>query len=137
MKIVLHGQPITKKNSQEIVLIGPPGKKRPIIVPSRKYKQYEHDCLVQITGDKRLKIDYPVNVRCVYFMQTHQRVDLTNLLEATDDILVAAKVLEDDRSVILHSHDGSRVKYDKRDPRVEIEITEATDADRQMRIEEG
>lgn len=135
MRIILRGKPITKKNSQEIVLIGPPHKKRPIIVPSRKYKEYEESCLVQITGDKRLNIDYPVNVRCVYFMQTHQRVDLTNLLEATDDILVAAKVLADDRSTILHSHDGSRVKYDKRDPRVEIEITEATDADRQMRME--
>jgi Holliday junction resolvase RusA-like endonuclease len=52
-------------------------------------------------------------------------VDLVNLVEATCDILVDAGVLVDDNSGIVTSHDGSRVLYDKTDPRVEIEITEA------------
>lgn len=53
-------------------------------------------------------------------------MDLVNLLEATCDILVHYRVLEDDNSKIVVSHDGSRVLYDKENPRVEIWITEVT-----------
>ena len=76
----------------------------------------------QIPGKARQRIDLPVNVRCVYYMPTRRRVDLTNLLEATDDILVRAGVLEDDHCGIIAGHDGSRVRYDRARPRVEIEI---------------
>lgn len=63
-------------------------------------------------------------MRCLYYMPDHRRVDLTNLLEATDDILVKAGVLDDDRATIVAAHDGSRVLLDRKNPRVEIEITE-------------
>ena len=61
-------------------------------------------------------------MRCVYYMPTRRRVDLTNLLEATDDLLVRAGVLADDNSQIIAAHDGSRVRLDRENPRVEIEI---------------
>lgn len=77
---------------------------------------------MQIPGRARQKIDLPVNVRCVYYMPTRRRVDLTNLLEATDDVLVRAGVLADDHSGIIAAHDGSRVRMDREWPRVEIEI---------------
>ena len=35
-----------------------------------------------------------------------------------------ARVLEDDNSKIVAAHDGSRVDYDKQNPRVEIWIEE-------------
>lgn len=72
-------------------------------------------------------IDYPVNMKCLYFMPTKRLVDLANLLEATCDILVHYRVLRDDNSRIIVSHDGSRVQYDKKNPRVEIEISKADD----------
>ena len=34
---------------------------------------------------KPLGIDYAVNVKCLFYMPTNRRVDLTNLLEAIDD----------------------------------------------------
>lgn len=52
-----------------------------------------------------------------------RRVDLTNLLEAIDDVLVHTRVLEDDNSNIIVSHDGSRVLYDKENPRTEVYIS--------------
>lgn len=55
-------------------------------------------------------------------MDTKRRVDLTNLLSATDDALQTAKVIVDDCSSIVVSHDGSRVLYDKDNPRTEIYI---------------
>jgi Holliday junction resolvase RusA-like endonuclease len=55
-------------------------------------------------------------------MPTKRRVDLTNLLEAIDDVLVKYGVLKDDNSEIITSHDGSRVLYDKDNPRTEVAI---------------
>ena len=57
-------------------------------------------------------------------MPTRHRVDLVNLLEATCDILVAGHVIADDNSKIIVSHDGSRVLYDKVNPRAEIFLEE-------------
>ena len=124
IQIVLHGKPITKKNSQRI-LRNRAGK--PFIAPSAQYESYAADCVMQIPQDARLGIRQPCQVRCVYYMPTRRAVDLTNLLEATDDILVAAGVLKDDNCQIIASHDGSRVRYDKNNPRVEVYITRYND----------
>jgi len=62
-------------------------------------------------------------VQCVYYMKTRRKVDLPNLLNATDDILVKAGVVADDNCTIVATHDGSRVDYDKENPRVDITIT--------------
>lgn len=120
VKLTLLGKPATKKNSQRISRNRATGK--PFIRPSERYKAYEADCLKQIPGKLRQRIDATVNVQCVYYMPDRRRVDLTNLLEATDDILVRANVLEDDYCGIIAGHDGSRVRYDRARPRVEIEI---------------
>lgn len=120
MVIVLWGDPRTKKNSMQVIRAG----QRPVLLPSPAYRAYRVDCLKQIlTGFSHYgTVDYPVNVKCVYYMQTKRKVDLVNLIEGTLDILVDAKVLKDDNSKIAASHDGSRVDYDKENPRVEIEI---------------
>ena len=115
--IVLTGSPITKKNSQRIITV----KGRAMIIPSKQYKDYEKQCLRQLI-EKQDPIYWPCNIKCIYYMPTRRRVDLVNLIEATMDILVAAGVLMDDNCRIAASHDGSRVFYDKRNPRVEIEI---------------
>ena len=47
----------------------------------------------------------------------------TNLLEAIDDILTHYCVIEDDDAQHVGGHDGSRVLYDKENPRTEIYIT--------------
>lgn len=119
LKLVLRGQPITKKNSQQIIKAG----NRRMVLPSPQYRAYEHECLLQVPNKLKQRIDIPVNVQCVYYMPTRRRVDLVNLLEATCDILVAAGVLEDDNCRIVCAHDGSRVDHDKHNPRVEITIS--------------
>ena len=119
MKIILRGQPITKKNSQQIIRAG----NRNMVIPSPQYRAYEKECLWQIPPKTKQRIDMPVNVQCVYYMPTRRRVDLVNLLEATCDILVKADVLADDNCRIVAAHDGSRVDHDKYNPRVEITIT--------------
>jgi Holliday junction resolvase RusA-like endonuclease len=124
MKLTIYGNPVTKKNSQRILYkFTKFGRKTPFIAPSKDYVDYETDCLRQIKRPHS-PISARVNVRCVYYMKTARRVDLANLIEATTDILVKAHVLEDDNSKIVAAHDGSRVDYDKQNPRVEIWIEE-------------
>ena len=118
------GEPRTKKNSQQIFINHKTGK--PFITTSPAYKDYLAAAAWQLCPCPPATIDRPVNVKCLYYMATRRKVDLTNLLEATDDILVGAHILADDNSSIVVSHDGSRVLYDKARPRVEIEIEEAT-----------
>lgn len=68
-------------------------------------------------------IDRTVNVKATFYMPTHRIVDLVNLQEALLDVLVKHRVLDDDNSRIVVSMDGSRVEYDKENPRTEVEIT--------------
>lgn len=117
--------PISKKNSQQILTNRKTG--RPFIMPSAKFREYERNAQWFLRPGPREPITCPVEVRCLFYMQTRRRVDLTNLLEAVDDILVTAGVLADDHSGIIVSHDGSRVLYDKVAPRTEITITRMAD----------
>ena len=120
-KIIIVGRPITKKNSQRIIQVG---GGRHIPIPSKAYCSYREVALWQIKSQFKedAAINKPVNIKCLYYMPTKHKVDLLNLLEATMDILVDAEVIEDDNSKIVASHDGSRVFYDKENPRVEIFI---------------
>lgn len=110
--------PITKKNSQRIIKLG----NRPCIMPSEKYKEYEFAALWFIPK-RGVPIDFPVNVTCIFYMPTRRACDLTNLLEAIDDVMVKAGLLKDDNYNIIASHDGSRVQYDKTNPRTEVIIS--------------
>lgn len=121
MKYTIRGTPVTKKNSSRIILVH--GKPR--IIPSKQFAEYEKAALYQLMPVRpHTAVDYPVNVKCVYYMPTNRRVDLTNLLAATMDILVDAHVLADDNAKIVVGHDGSRVMYKADKPRTEIEIKE-------------
>ena len=116
--------PRTKKNNQKIIKNKRTGSL--MIVQNDRYLQYEHDAgwfLKKIPQP----ISEPVNVKCTFYRPDRKRVDLTNLLEAIDDILVKYKIIKDDTFTILAGHDGSRVYVDREHPRTEIEITRMTD----------
>lgn len=117
MNIIIPIAPTTKKNSNQIVK----AKGRYMIIPSAKYKKYEKECGQYMPTIE--PIDEPCNVQCVYYMPTRRRVDLSNLLSCTLDVLVKYKVLADDNSNIVATMDGSRVDYDKENSRTEITIT--------------
>lgn len=119
MRFTVPLPPITKKNHQRILRNYKTGK--PFVAPSEQYKQYEAQAMWFIPKGEH--IDYPVNIKCLFYMPTRRRCDLTNLLESIDDIMVKAGLLEDDSYHIIVGHDGSRVLYDKEKPRTEVEIT--------------
>lgn len=123
IKITIPLPPVTKKNSQRIMHSSKTGKS--FIIPSKKYIDYEAEAVWHCKkAGVHEQIDYPVEVKCLFYMPTRRRVDLTNLLEAVDDVLVKARVLLDDHCGIIVSHDGSRVLYDKKNPRTEVYIAD-------------
>lgn len=118
IKFVIPLQPISKKNSQQIFINRKTNK--PFIMPSQKYKEYESAAAWFIP--KNICIDEPVNIKCLFFMKNRQKCDLTNMLEAIDDVMVRCGLLADDNYTIVQSHDGSRIMHDKERPRTEVYI---------------
>ena len=119
-KYIISLPPITKKNSQQILTNRRTGK--PFIAPSSAYKRYEQQAMLYLTTKPKAPLQNPCRVVTLFYMPTRRRVDLTNLMEAAHDVLVAAGILADDNNTIIVSVDGSRVLYDKENPRTEIII---------------
>ena len=67
-------------------------------------------------------IEGPVQLVYRLYTGTWHRKDDLNLYEALDDILVTNGILKDDDRKTIRSRDGSRVLYDKENPRAEIYI---------------
>lgn len=115
--ITLKGRPATKKNSGRIVFKN--GKR--IIIPSEAYENYENSCLWQLAG-KKLHISGIIVVECKYYLPNKRSwPDLIGLLQATSDILVKAKVIDDDKWICSYG-DSCIAGIDKENPRAEIRI---------------
>lgn len=124
LSLIIPLDPKTKKNSMQPRLAK--GGRFLGMMQSDAYQQYERDCLRAIPGNVRIHINEPVNVKAIYFTKTRRKVDKTNLESALLDILVKAGVLTDDSAqypAIVVGTDGSRVRWDKNNPRTEVEIT--------------
>ena len=119
-RFIIPLAPVTKKNSSSIFINKNTGKR--FITPSDRYKQYENDFLLLCPNIPI--IDYPINLKALYYMPSKRKVDLINLHSALHDSLVAANVLLDDNCNIVVATDGSRVFYDKINPRTEVYIYE-------------
>lgn len=117
IRFTIYENPVTKKNHGRIIKVK--GKSR--LIPSEAYVNYELKCKKYIPKIKT--ITKPVNIKAIYYRATKHKVDLTNLNSALHDILVKYKVLEDDNRDIAAMTDGSKVLYDKVNPRTEVEIT--------------
>ena len=139
LTITIPLEPTSKKNSQRILFNSRKGGgfwklngiRRiyagvPFIAPSVKFEQYQSQCRWYMKRPEK-PIDEPIQIACTFYRKTKNRCDLTNLLEAVDDILVHYGVIADDSWKVIRSHDGSRVRFDKENPRTEITITYYTE----------
>lgn len=121
--------PRTKKNHQMIAgsggrcpLCGKP--KKQFIRQGKPGSEYALRATSYLQPRPAKPIDSPVHIRYLFYMGTRRKVDKLNLQAAADDLLVSAGVLKDDHSGIVCSHDGTRVLYDKENPRTEIYISD-------------
>lgn len=120
MKITIPVVPRSKKNSQQIIIN--PRTKRPMIIQSKLYANFERECGLYLKKYK-CNIDYSINLKIEFYVPDKRRRDIANYIEAIQDILVKYEVLKDDNYNIVYSLDGTRMYVDKKNPRVEIEIT--------------
>ena len=113
--------PVTKKNHGRIVMCG----KYPKLLPSEAYERYAKTVIPFLKTNFGMcgTIDYPVNLKCVFYLDKRRKGDLAGYLQAIQDLLVSAGILADDNRNIVASVDGSIVLYDKENPRTEITIT--------------
>lgn len=123
IKINIPIIPRGKKNSQNIVFNKKTGKS--MIIQGEKYREFEKLCKLYIPKLEN-PIDYPINLKCVFYVNDKRRRDIANYIEAIQDILVKYEVLLDDNYNIVASLDGCQMLIDKENPRTEIIITKKT-----------
>ena len=119
--------PRTKKNHMTIAGTGAKcpkcGKRaRQFVRQGAAHSKYAFEAAQYLNPRPKTPIDEQVHIIYILYMQTHRRVDDLNLFASLDDILVHEKILKDDCVKLIRSRDGSRVLYDKENPRAEIYI---------------
>lgn len=129
MEFTIPVEPRTKKNHQEIRVNKRSGKR--YVSTSKQYKMYCQETAYTLNRIRcRLHMDGvilgPVNVKAIYYMGQRRIVDISNLHECLHDVLVASGILADDSCRVIVGTDGSRVRYDKKNPRTEVTITPVT-----------
>ena len=68
IRLTIPLNPIPKKNNMQLITTG----KRPRLIPSARYLQYEKDCGYFIKRPDK-PIDYKVNIKAVYYRGTKHR----------------------------------------------------------------
>lgn len=113
----------SKKNSQQICYNKNTGK--PFVRQSELYVKFERECGYYLIKYKK-NINTPINLKCTFYVSDKRKRDLTNLLNAIQDILVKYNVIADDNYNIVQSVDGSRIIYSKGKEETIIEIEEVS-----------
>lgn len=126
-KYIIPLDPRTKKNHQMIAGAGSRcpycGKhQKQFIRQGHALSDYTMKAYPHLHPKPACPIETPVHIKYLFYMGTRRKVDGLNLAAAADDLLVLADILKDDNSAIVKSHDGTRVLYDKENPRTEVYI---------------
>lgn len=133
MEFILPIAPRTKKNHGRVVMMG----RYPRVLPSKQYIEFEDKVVKFISAcmPNFETIDYPINLKALYYQDADRKSDLTGFNQALHDALVKAGVLLDDNHKIIVRTDGSEVFVDRENPRVEIKIERLEGYDHYIREE--
>lgn len=116
MHLTIKGDVASKKNSKILSFRG----SRPMMFPGKVHKAWHTQALRQLYGVKPIKgIDV---ITLTFFPRTKRRSDLTNRAESILDILVDARIIEDDNWFVVPHIILNFGAVDTKNPRVEIEI---------------
>lgn len=133
--------PRTKKTSQRIVRFGK-HKEHIRVMPSKAYCDWEKEALTQAplikAALRKAGVETPitdaVSVAATFYRDAN-RGDVAGFLQALGDYLQKAGILADD--VLIDSWDGSRLKKDGLNPRIEVCITALPGAQRPFVFTKG
>jgi len=122
-RLVIYGQPATKKTSNRIVRHG----NRVRIIPSLQHERWFQMAMPQAMTQRVLHgdmITQRVNVAAKFY-RLAKRGDAVGFYQALADLLERAGVVENDRLCV--SWEGSKLLVDKHEPRIEVVLTLAED----------
>lgn len=124
MKLIIMGQPVSKKNKMQLVRV----RGRLIPIPSVSYKAWLKGAKQQIKGQMDGVAWVPftthIHLQVMIYRWSWRKIDLSNIIEAVQDMLQECRIIEDDS--LVRSLDGSRMEWGvpKDEARVEITIEE-------------
>jgi hypothetical protein len=124
---VINLDPRTKKNHMTIAGTGPKcpkcGKRqRQFVRQGSANTKFSFDAARFLFPKPAEPLEGELHIVYRLYMQTRRRVDDLNLYASIDDLLVSSGIIKDDCIKIIRCRDGSRVDYDKENPRAEIYI---------------
>lgn len=142
MKFTIPVKPRTKKNHMQLVTLK---NGRQMMLPSKAYKNFEKEVLnyvaenplvIKSTEEFKLPIQDRINLKCTFYKEKDYKSDLAGYLQAIQDALVKAGVIADDNHKIIETTNGSKVKLDRENPRIEVEITRKEVYEKVFRVSE-
>lgn len=135
LRLVITGRPMSFKRAKQVVKFGGHAS----IGLTTEAKAYLRDAVAQLRRQWGAVFAGPIprevalNAAIVSYLPTRQLTDASNLYQGPEDCMqtcrpkckpgcqVHAGVMVDDAQIT--SHDGSRRRYDKTNPRVEVTLT--------------
>ncbi len=149
LRLVIPGAPRTKKTSNRIVRIGRGENAFNKILPSEAYENWFKQSISLIVPPLRVwarqnRVDLPIRgqvwVEAIFYAENANVGDLTGYEQGLADFLQSprmskktgtltrdgAGIIDDDKQIA--SWDGSRVRIDRLEPRIEVTIRPFQDA---------
>ena len=123
LSFTILGAPRTKKNHSRLVWAG----NRPRVLPSEAHEEWFGPALLMAKSIvnrlhyQSFPITIDVNV-CATFYRDRNTGDANGYYQALADLLEKAGVVKNDRQIV--SWDGSRLRKDAENPRIEVSIQE-------------
>jgi len=118
INITIKGDIPSKKNSKIMICRG----KRPLLISNSRFQAWNEEQLWLLKRLGSLQLKEVAGIDITYYPSTKRKSDITNKTESIMDLLVDARILEDDNwfvvpSLLLHFGD-----VDTENPRAEIII---------------
>lgn len=121
---IITGRPITKKNAQI--------KTRHNVLPSAQYRRYERKAIDELNSQRKdaRVIIRPCILKAQYVMSNRAGwPDLIGLIQASQDILESAHIIQNDRLIVGYTPDTRIVGIDQHRARAMLTIYELFEED--------
>lgn len=116
--IVIHGQTPSHKNSKQLFKV----HGRPLLANNRKYLAWRDNAVIDVITSNNPPAGSPATVKAVFYVDSHRRRDLDNMLASVLDVLVEAGKIEDDNCFECKKIEAEFGGVDCDNPRAEIFI---------------
>lgn len=124
-RYVLRGEVASKKNSKVLARV----KGRPMLLPSRKYQEWEKRARLAIMAEGRPPEPFKAaHLSMVIYHGDLIKRDSNNATQGVQDVLVDMGVIQDDNWMVIGTPEVSHM-VDVEDPRLEVLVEESEPTD--------